>query len=225
MHFHDYKQSNLCITLNFISSLQIQLINATRFRTFDSVLSGILDGLPAPPSSLSPLQNSNNHNKNTNNSNNTNSKYSNTNNNNSSYCNQTHNQNQNQNQNTAVEDSNITNRNILLHDVKNKLSQWYVQQHGIHTDGNAHEMAAIIQVSCNFLFFNANTSRLHCCRRVMFFYPLNCIILLSAKLWTTLWFHVNYTSSLYSCFLQLCLFLFFICFFVSWHYSYLILPH
>lgn len=148
MHLHSTEQSNLSISLNFISSLQTQLINATRFRTFDSVLSGILDGIPAPQSSLSPLQNSSNHSKNTN----TNNKYSNTNNNNSSYYNQTHNQNQNQNQNTAVEDSNITNRNILLGDVKNKLSQWYVQQHGVHADGNAHEMATIIQVSWNFLF-------------------------------------------------------------------------
>lgn len=145
LHFYHVKQSKLCISLHFTSSLWTQLINATRFRTFDSVLSGILDGIPVPQSSLSPFQNSSNSNKNTSN------KYSNTNNNNSPYYNQTH----NQNQNTNVEDSNTINRSILLDDVKKKLSQWYVQQHGVHTDGNVHEMATIIQVGIMqfFIFY------------------------------------------------------------------------
>ena len=158
LHSYQTKQSKFSISLHFTSSLRTQLINATRFRTFDSVLSGILDGIPAPQSSLSPFQNSSNNNKHTNTNNNTSNKYSNTNKNNNPYYNQTY----NQNQNTNVEDSNTINRSILLDDVKNKLSQWYVQQHGVHTDGNVHELATIIQVGAmQFFIFTANTNTLH----------------------------------------------------------------
>jgi DNA-binding protein Fis len=58
-----------------------------------------------------------------------------------------------QNQNNAIAESNAINSKILQDDVKNKLSQWYVQRHGVHTDGNVHEMATLIQVSHNFLLF------------------------------------------------------------------------
>ena len=132
----------------------MQLINATRFRAFDSILSGILDGISAP-SSLTPFQNnsssssSKNNNSNSSNNNNSNSKYSNTNNNN----NTNYNQSQIQNQNNAIAESNTINSKILQDDVKNKLSQWYVQRHGVHTDGNVHEMATIIQVLHYFLLF------------------------------------------------------------------------
>jgi hypothetical protein len=126
-------------------------MNATRFRAFDSILSGILDGIPAP-SSLTPFQNSSSSgssSKNSNNNTNSNSKYSNTNNN----INTNYNQSQIQNQNNAIAESNTINSKILQDDVKNKLSQWYVQRHGVHADGNVHEMATIIQVLHYFVLF------------------------------------------------------------------------
>lgn len=148
-------ESNHSRTSSLTSSLLSQLINATRFRAFDSILSGILDGIAAPPS-LTPFQNNssssnnkhnnintnNNTNSNSNSNSNPNSKYSNTNNNNNTNYNQA----QTQNQNNAIAESNTINSKILQDDVKNKLSQWYVQRHGVHTDGNVHEMATIIQV-------------------------------------------------------------------------------
>ena len=159
------RKFNLQCTSYVTSSLLIQLINATRFRAFDSVLSDILDGIPAP-SSLTSFQNNSsssssnkNNNNNTNNNTNANSKYSNTNNAN-------YNQSQVQNQNNAIAESNTINSKILQDDVKNKLSQWYVQRHGVHTDGNVHEMATIIQVFHYFLLFTVYSKMLRYSRRI-----------------------------------------------------------
>jgi hypothetical protein len=46
----------------------------------------------------------------------------------------------------AANEVNLLNSKLLHEEVSKKLGRWYVQRHGVRSDGNVEEMATLIQV-------------------------------------------------------------------------------